>query len=101
MPHSFFYLRNWVTNAFYRHHVVEVDEDDPRAKKRAELLFQGRGVPKDLVESYKWFALAHQSLPPGLDRERSAKATSLIEASLPHDQLQAARASAASWKPTE
>jgi TPR repeat protein len=65
------------------------------------MLFQGRGVPKDLVESYKWFALAHQSLPPGLDRERSAKATSLIEASLPHDQLQAARASAASWKPTE
>jgi len=65
------------------------------------MLFQGRGVPKDLAESYKWFALAHQSLPPGLDRERSAKAASLIEASLPHDQLQAARASAASWKPTD
>jgi len=65
------------------------------------MLFQGRGVPKDLVESYKWFALAHQSLPPGLDRERSAKAASLIEASLPQHQLQAARASAASWKPTE
>jgi TPR repeat protein len=65
------------------------------------MLFQGHGVPKDLVESYKWFALAHQSLPPGLDRERSAKAASLIEASLPHELLQAARASAASWKPTE
>jgi TPR repeat protein len=51
------------------------------------MLFQGRGVPKDLVESYKWFALAHQSLPPGLDRERSAKAASLIEASLPQPSI--------------
>jgi hypothetical protein len=42
MPHNFFYLRRWVTEAFYKHHIIEVDEDDPWAKKRAELVFQGR-----------------------------------------------------------
>ncbi len=63
--------------------------------------YQGRGVRKDLVEAYKWFALAQAALPPGLDRDRSAKAASLIEASLPHQELEAARASARSWKPEE
>jgi TPR repeat protein len=62
------------------------------------MYYQGRGVPKDLVESYKWFALAQAALPPGLDRDRSAKAASLIEASLPQEELDAARASARSWE---
>ncbi|HXV23990.1 MAG TPA: tetratricopeptide repeat protein [Alphaproteobacteria bacterium] len=63
--------------------------------------FQGQGVAKNLIEAYKWFALAQAALPPGLDRDRSAKAASLIEASLPHNELEAARASARSWKPEE
>jgi uncharacterized protein len=62
------------------------------------MYYQGRGVPKNLVESYKWFALAQAALPPGLDRDRSAKAASLIEASLPQEELDAARASARSWE---
>jgi TPR repeat protein len=65
------------------------------------LHYQGRGVPKDLIEAYKWFALAQAALPPGPDRDRSAKAASLIEARLPHEELEAARASARSWKPEE
>ena len=65
------------------------------------MYYQGRGVPKDLVESYKWFALAQAALPPGLDRDRSAKAASLIEASLPQEEIEAARASAKSWEQTD
>jgi TPR repeat protein len=61
--------------------------------------YQGRGVPKDLVEAYKWFALAQAALPPGPDRDRSIKAANLIEASLPQEELDAARASAADWAP--
>ena len=38
------------------------------------------------------------ALPPGLDRDRSAKAASLIEASLPQEEIDAARASAKSWE---
>ena len=63
--------------------------------------YQGRGVPKDLVEAYKWFALAQAALPPGPDRDRSIKAAMLIEASLPREDLEAARASAQSWNAGE
>ena len=63
--------------------------------------YQGRGVPKDLVEAYKWFALAQAALPPGPDRDRSLKAASLIEASLPQEELEAARQSAQSWSASE
>jgi TPR repeat protein len=63
--------------------------------------YQGRGVPKDLVEAYKWFALAQAALPPGPDRDRSLKAAMLIEASLPQEELEAARASAQSWNAGE
>lgn len=63
--------------------------------------YQGRGVQKDLVEAYKWFALAQAALPPGPDRDRSVKAASLIEASLPAEELEAARASAKNWAHSE
>jgi uncharacterized protein len=63
--------------------------------------YQGRGVPKDLVEAYKWFALAQAALPPGPDRDRSVKAANLIEASLPAEELEAARASAKNWPHTQ
>lgn len=61
--------------------------------------YQGRGVEKDLIEAYKWFALAQAALPPGPDRDRSIKAANLIEASLPQEELEAARASAQNWGP--
>jgi len=59
--------------------------------------YQGHGVEKDLIEAYKWFALAQAALPPGPDRDRSIKAANLIEASLPQEELEAARASAQNW----
>ena len=77
-----------------------------RGHARAKLMlgvmhYQGRGVPKNLIEAYKWFALAQAALPPGPDRERSVKAANLIEASLPAEELEAARASAKNWRQSE
>jgi hypothetical protein len=44
MPHDFYYLRKWLSAKFYQRHLIEVEEDDPEAKKQAEIVFQKRGV---------------------------------------------------------
>ena len=56
--------------------------------------YQGIGVRKDLVEAHRWFALAQSTLPPGIDRERSIRAISLIRTGMTTEQLSIVQATA-------
>lgn len=49
MPHDVYYLRKWLSEAFHKHHLVEVEPDEAEAKKRSEELFQKRGVRVNTV----------------------------------------------------
>jgi hypothetical protein len=67
----------------------------------AVMYLQGRGVSKDLVESYRWFLLAQTALPPSHLREQAARAIRLLDTQLTSALTAAVRHVAQDWQTTE
>jgi TPR repeat protein len=55
----------------------------------AVMYLQGRGVPKDLIEAYRWFLLAEMALPAGYMREQAAGGSRLVKQQLTPEQIDA------------
>jgi hypothetical protein len=52
---------------------------------------QGRGIPIDLVEAYKWYYLAILNSKPGSNREPGRTSLSRVERMMTRDQINEAR----------
>jgi TPR repeat protein len=60
---------------------------------------QGRGVPKDLVASYKWLALARTNARTAAVRTGAAKSLERLAAAMTPAQISDAQRLAREWRP--
>ncbi len=63
------------------------------------LYFNGRGVPQDFVEAYKWFGLAAAALEPGGERDAAVANRDLTAQRLSPAQMAQAQDLIGAWKP--
>jgi hypothetical protein len=72
-------------------------QGEPKAQYVLGVMFvEGRGVPQDLVEAYKWFAVA-SVLASGEEVEKCAKQRDAVAEKLPPTQLAAGQEQAQEW----
>jgi len=60
---------------------------------------RGRGVPKDYVEAYKWFALAATKSSPGKTRDNAIKGRDAVASEMTQAQIAEGQKLAREWKP--
>ena len=72
---------------------------DPRAQHSLGLAyFRGEGVPRDLIESYKWFYIA-VALTSGSDRQLHMTLRDSVGTNMTGDELAEAQKRAREWRP--
>ena len=63
------------------------------------MYYKGQGVPQDYVQAHMWFNLAAAGLPPGEDRDSTAKNRDMVGELMTPAQIAEAQRLAREWRP--
>lgn len=84
----------------YQWYRASAEEGDAEAQDMLGYYYKENiGVPKDLVEAYKWFALAASRLKPGDRQKQAQKDRDLAEREITAEQAAKAHKLVREWKP--
>jgi len=72
----------------------------PSQRSLVAVYLQGQGVPKDLVQAYKWMTVAMEGTQVGTERLQTGRARDEIAKSMTHDQVEQASQLAREWMET-